>query len=305
MPPSRCENKKNSISFHLYSIRKKFNSAVSMKHLTHDFFSQPFRLSFMQFDRGITNRNGGWKERVHLLRKPHGIQVALCVSRRLKSFPISVLRYHAPANSPTRNPAGNPLPGLYSQSPFECVNLLDLFFTIFLFLFFFFFFANDSRCRDANCVSSREQKKRRKKEKKVRTTRISRNSPRFLRRLIEDTTSDLFVSLLLLFSQSRARIVLRLLFMVLQSGVAPMSIALMEIGTPRWKGNLPYNCALQMLDVFTRDERAILKRRIHMLKIEGCGSRNKEEIKTLYETRIAKKNYFKIKDCNLQIVCFS
>lgn len=135
-----------------------------MKHLTHDFFSQPFRLSSMQFDRGITNRNGGWKERVHLLRKPHGIQVALCVSRRLKSFPISVLRYHAPANSPTRNPAGNPLPGLYSQSPFECVNLLDLFFTIFLFLFFFFF-ANDSRCRDANCVSSREQKKRRKKEK--------------------------------------------------------------------------------------------------------------------------------------------
>lgn len=109
-----------------------------MKHLTHDFFSQPFRLSSMQFDRGITNRNGGWKERVHLLRKPHGIQVALCVSRRLKSFPISVLCYHAPANSPTRNPAGNPLPGLYSQSPFECVNLLDLFFTIFLFLFFFF-----------------------------------------------------------------------------------------------------------------------------------------------------------------------
>lgn len=117
---------------------KKFNSAVSMKHLTHHFFSQPFRLSFMQFDRGITNRNGGWKERVHLLRKPHGIQVALCVSRRLKSFPISVPRYHAPANSPTRNPAGNPLPGLYSQSSFECVNLLDLFFTIFLFLFFFF-----------------------------------------------------------------------------------------------------------------------------------------------------------------------
>lgn len=136
-----------------------------MKHLTHHFFSQPFRLSFMQFDRGITNRNGGWKERVHLLRKPHGIQVALCVSRRLKSFPISVPRYHAPANSPTRNPAGNPLPGLYSQSSFECVNLLDLFFTIFLFLFFFFF-ANDSRCRDSNCVSSREQKKRREKEKK-------------------------------------------------------------------------------------------------------------------------------------------
>lgn len=36
-----------------------------------------------------------------------------------------------------------------------------------------------------------------------------------------------------------------------------------------------------------------------MLKIEGCGSKNKEEIKTLYETRIAKKNYFKIKDYKL------
>lgn len=215
-----------------------------MKHLTHDFFSQPFRLSFIQFDRGITNRNGGWKERVHLLRKPHGIQVALCVSRRLKSFPISVLRYHAPANSPTRNPAGNPLPGLYSQSSFECVNLLDLFFTIFLFLFFF---SSSQTIHDVvtriACLlaNKRNEEKRRKK---VRMTRISRNSPRFLRRLIEDTTSDLFVSLLLLFSQSRARIVLRLLFMVLQSGVAPMSIALMEIGTPRWKGNLPYNCAL-------------------------------------------------------------
>lgn len=215
-----------------------------MKHLTHDFFSQPFRLSSMQFDRGITNRNGGWKERVHLLRKPHGIQAALCVSRRLKSFPISVLRYHAPANSPTRNPAGNPLPGLYSQSPFECVNLLDLFFTIFLFLFFFFSSQtiHDVVTRIACLLANKRNEEKRKK--KVRTTRISRNSPRFLRRLIEDTTSDLFVSLLLLFSQSRARIVLRLLFMVLQSGVAPMSIALMEIGTPRWKGNLPYNCAL-------------------------------------------------------------
>lgn len=216
-----------------------------MKHLTHHFFSQPFRLSFMQFDRGITNRNGGWKERVHLLRKPHGIQVALCVSRRLKSFPISVPRYHAPANSPTRNPAGNPLPGLYSQSSFECVNLLDLFFTIFLFLFFFFFLCKRFTMSWLELrVFSRTKETKRKGEKKVRTTRISRNSPRFLRRLIEDTTSDLFVSLLLLFLQSRARIVLRLLFMVLQSGVAPMSIALMEIGTPRWKGNLPYNCAL-------------------------------------------------------------
>ena len=215
-----------------------------MKHLTHHFFSQPFRLSFMQFDRGITNRNGGWKERVHLLRKPHGIQVALCVSRRLKSFPISVPRYHAPANSPTRNPAGNPLPGLYSQSSFECVNLLDLFFTIFLFLFFFFLCKRFTMSWLELRVFSWTKETKRKGEKKVRTTRISRNSPRFLRRLIEDTTSDLFVSLLLLFLQSRARIVLRLLFMVLQSGVAPMSIALMEIGTPRWKGNLPYNCAL-------------------------------------------------------------
>lgn len=215
-----------------------------MKHLTHDFFSQPFRLSFMQFDRGITNRNGGWKERVHLLRKPHGIQVALCISRRLKSFPISVLRYHAPANSPTRNPAGNPLPGLYFQSSFECVNLLDLFFTIFLFLFLFFSSQtiHDVVTRIACLLANKRNEEKRRK--KVRTARISRNSPRFLRRLIEDTTSDLFVSLLLLFSQSRARIVLRLLFMVLQSGVAPMSIALMEIGTPRWKENLPYNCAL-------------------------------------------------------------
>lgn len=216
-----------------------------MKHLTHDFFSQPFRLSFMQFDRGITNRNGGWKERVHLLRKPHGIQVALCVSRRLKSFPISALRYHAPANSPTRNPAGNPLPGLYSQSSFECVNLLDLFFTIFLFLFCFFFLRKRFTMSWLELrVFSRTKETKRIGGKKVRTTRISRNSLRFLRCLIEDTTSDLLVSLLLLFSQSRARIVLRLLFMVLQSGVAPMSIALMEIGTPRWKGNLPYNCAL-------------------------------------------------------------
>lgn len=136
-----------------------------MKHLTHHFFSQPFRLSFMQFDRGITNRNGGWKERVHLLRKPHGIQVALCVSRRLKSFPISVPRYHAPANSPTRNPAGNPLPGLYSQSSFECVNLLDLFFTIFLFLFFFSLQTIHDVVTRIACLlaNKRNEEKRRKK----------------------------------------------------------------------------------------------------------------------------------------------
>lgn len=138
-----------------------------MKHLTHHFFSQPFRLSFMQFDRGITNRNGGWKERVHLLRKPHGIQVALCVSRRLKSFPISVPRYHAPANSPTRNPAGNPLPGLYSQSSFECVNLLDLFFTIFLFLFFFFSLQtiHDVVTRIACLLANKRNEEKRRKKK--------------------------------------------------------------------------------------------------------------------------------------------
>lgn len=82
---------------------------MSLNQVTHERFSQPSDLSSAKLRLSeITNPNGGSEERVHLMRKPRGIQVALCVSRRLKSFPISALHYHAPADSRARNPAGIP-----------------------------------------------------------------------------------------------------------------------------------------------------------------------------------------------------
>lgn len=141
----------------------------------------------------------------------------MCFLDRLKSFPISVPRYHTPQ---TDQKSCRQSIGQVSCSLFECVNLLlellsphSFFFPFHFFFFFSFFLRKRFACRESNCVSLGKTDSGEEKKEVHAFAEIQRDFPRT--RSKAPTKSDLLVPRFSFYFHSHARMVLSLLFMVL------------------------------------------------------------------------------------------